>query len=143
MRARELMTENPSCATPDKSLQDAARMMRDEDVGIVPVVEDMDSKRLRGVITDRDITVRCVAEGKQDATVGDCMTSDVRSVKPDSDVDEIIRIMQEDRIRRVMVVENDKIVGVVAQADLARAAERDRELEKKMDRALESISQPA
>ncbi len=143
MRARELMTENPSCVTPGKSLQDAARMMRDEDVGIVPVVEDMDSKRLRGVVTDRDITVRCVAEGKHDATVGDCMTSDVRSVKPDSDVDEIIKIMQEDRIRRVMVVDNDKIVGVVAQADLARAAERDKDLEKKMDRALESISQPA
>ena len=143
MKARELMTENPSCTTPEKSLQDAARMMRDEDVGIVPVVEDMDSKRLRGVVTDRDIAVRCVAEGKQNATVGDCMTSEVRSVRPDSDVDEIIRIMQEDRIRRVMVVDNDRIVGVVAQADLARAAERDRELEKKMDRALESISQPA
>jgi len=137
------MTENPSCTTPEKSLQDAARMMRDEDVGIVPVVEDMDSKRLRGVVTDRDIAVRCVAEGKQNATVRDCMTSEVRSVRPDSDVDEIIRIMQEDRIRRVMVVDNDRIVGVVAQADLARAAERDRELEKKLDRALESISQPA
>jgi CBS domain-containing protein len=121
MKARDIMTSNPECVTREDSLQRAARLMRDADVGSLPVVEDTRSMRLVGLITDRDIVVRHVAEeNSPDCTVGDHMTSDrLYSVSPDDDVDSVMNTMKTQQVRRVPVVENDRIVGMVAQADIA------------------------
>src|SRR5690606_12430894 len=77
MRAMDIMTENPEVVTPDSSIMEVARRMRDLDVGIIPVVDSEEKMRLRGVITDRDIVIRCIADGKESKSrVNDCMTAD-------------------------------------------------------------------
>ena len=117
---RDLMTSNPSTIEPDKTVADAAKLMRDEDAGLVPIVE---GQKLVGTITDRDIAIRVVAEGKdpQSTTVRDVMTSRLVTVDPDQDLDEALRLMAEHQVRRLPVVEEDgKLVGIVAQADVAK-----------------------
>jgi CBS domain-containing protein len=117
---RDLMTSNPSTIEPDKTVADAAKLMRDEDAGLIPIVE---GQKLAGTITDRDIAIRVVAEGKdpQSSTVRDVMTSRLVTVDPDQDLDEALRLMAEHQVRRLPVVEEDgKLVGIVAQADIAK-----------------------
>jgi CBS domain-containing protein len=117
---RDLMTSNPSTIEPDKTVADAAKLMRDEDAGLIPIVE---GKKLAGTITDRDIAIRVVAEGKdqQSTTVRDVMTSRLVTVDPDQDLDEALRLMAKHQVRRLPVVEEDgKLVGIVAQADIAK-----------------------
>jgi CBS domain-containing protein len=116
----DLMTSNPSTIEPDKTVADAAKLMRDEDAGLIPIVE---GQKLAGTITDRDIAIRIVAEGKdpQSSTVRDVMTSRLVTVDPDQDLDEALRLMAEHQVRRLPVVEEDgKLVGIVAQADIAK-----------------------
>jgi CBS domain-containing protein len=118
---RELMTSNPTTVRPESPVADAARLMGSEDVGSLPVVEgDM----LVGVVTDRDIAVRIVAEGKdpQSTTVGDIQSSDPVTVTPDQGLDEALSEMAHHQVRRLPVVEGQKLVGVLAQADVAREA---------------------
>jgi len=106
-------------------LQQVARLMTQYDCGAIPVVEDEQSKRLVGIITDRDITCRAVAEGQNPfaATAGDRMTSPVFAVTPDTDVNDCIHQMEEHQIRRMPVQDrNGNCCGMVAQADIARAA---------------------
>ncbi|HEY8470760.1 MAG TPA: CBS domain-containing protein, partial [Longimicrobiales bacterium] len=125
MKARDIMTSDLKVVTPNDPVSRAAEIMRDANVGIIPVVEDTSSMRLRGVITDRDIAVRHVAERHtQECRVGDHMTSDrIDTVRPDTDVDEVVRLMERDQIRRIPVVdEGQRLVGIIAQADLAREA---------------------
>ena len=122
MLARDLMTREPAVVTPDEPIQHAAAVMRDRDVGFVPVVADRQSMRLRGVVTDRDIAIRGVAEhfapGRR---VGDVMTDGpIDAVGPDADARAVLALMARDRIRRVPVVDAGRLVGVIAQADLAR-----------------------
>lgn len=118
-RVRDIMTENPVSVRPDSPVVEAARLMASEDVGSLPVV---DGDRLVGVVTDRDITVRVVAEGRDAGatTVGDIASSDPVTVEPDSDLDEALREMARNQVRRIPVVEGDRLVGIVAQADVAR-----------------------
>jgi CBS domain-containing protein len=121
------MTSNPSTLRADASVVEAARLMRDEDAGIVPVVEDGD--RLEGVITDRDIAIRVVAEGRDpnEAKVRDAMSDRLVTIDPDQDVDEAMRLMGEHQVRRLPVCEEDgRLVGVLAQADVARHGEDSR-----------------
>jgi len=142
MKAKDLMTHTPECVTRDDTVQQAARIMRDLDVGFVPVVEDRKTMRLAGVITDRDIAIRCVAEGYRDgSTVGDHMTTGfIARVAPEADVDEVVKQMQERRIRRIPVVEGeDKLVGVIAQADVATEVPDAEEVAQTVAR----ISEPA
>jgi CBS domain-containing protein len=116
----DLMTSNPSTIEPDKTVADAAKLMRDEDAGLIPIVE---GQKLAGTITDRDIAIRVVAEGKdpQSSTVRDVMTSRLVTVDPDQDLDEALRLMAEHQVRRLPVVEEDgRLVGIVAQADIAK-----------------------
>jgi len=116
----DLMTSNPSTIEADKTVVDAAKLMRDEDAGLIPIVE---GQKLAGTITDRDIAIRVVAEGKdpQSSTVRDVMTSRLVTVDPDQDLDEALRLMAEHQVRRLPVVEEDgKLVGIVAQADIAK-----------------------
>jgi CBS domain-containing protein len=120
MKARDLMTSNPECVTADESIQRAAQIMRDKDVGSVPVVDDRSSMRLAGVITDRDIAIRHVAEGHSGSdAVRTHMSGNVRSVGPDASTDEVLNAMRDAKVRRVPVVEGDRLVGIIAQADIA------------------------
>ena len=120
MNVRELMTASPTTCRPDTGLQEAAKKMADEDCGCLPVV-DGDNKPV-GVITDRDITCRIVAQGKNplDLTVSDCMTSPVISVSENSDLRECCQLMEDNQVRRLPVVdESGACCGMVAQADIA------------------------
>ena len=143
MRAREIMTENPQTVTAGESLRKAAEMMRDLDVGFIPVIDDSGANRIRGVITDRDITMRHVAEGHGDGcTVGDHMTQTATTVGPDEDVDVVMQRMQREQIRRIPVVEGeDRLVGVISQADLAVRFGPDKTIE--VEETVEKISEPA
>ncbi len=123
MHVREVMTANPTCCGPDTSLQEVAKMMVDEDCGCLPVV-DKDMKPV-GTITDRDITCRTVAEGRNplDLTAADCMSSPVISVSQDSDLEECCRLMEDNQLRRLLVVDaSGACCGIVAQADIALKA---------------------
>jgi CBS domain-containing protein len=124
MKVRELMSSNPICATPDTSLRDIARMMCDHDCGEIPIVSDTSTRRVIGVVTDRDITCRTVARGQNplELSATDCMTTPVATVETDATVDDCCRIMESRQIRRVPVVDHGSCIGIVSQADLARRA---------------------
>ena len=119
---QDLMTSNPKTIASDSSVVEAAKIMRDEDVGIVPIV---DGDRLVGTITDRDIAIKVVAEGKdiQSTTAGQVASRDLVTVDPQQDLDEALRLMAQHQVRRLPVVEEDgRLVGILAQADVAREA---------------------
>lgn len=143
MNARDLMTENPDCVTEGDTIRTAAQKMRDLNVGLIPVVDDATSKRLRGVITDRDLAIRHVAEGHDgDCTVGDEMSRDrLVTVTPDDSLDTVMSRMRDGQVRRVPVVENDAIIGIIAQADLA--VDTGSSDAKEVERTVEKISEPA
>jgi len=120
-QVRELMTESPRTVPPDASAVDAAKVMQNEDAGVVPIVED--DGRLVGVVTDRDIALRVVAEGREpDSTkVAEIASQNLATVDPQQDIDEALRLMAEHQVRRLPVVEEDgRLVGILAQADVAR-----------------------
>ena len=120
-----IMTENPKCCAPDTSLVEVAKMMVEVDCGCIPVVDE-NSKPI-GMITDRDITVRTVAKGKNplDLTAGKVMTSDVFTVTPETSIEECCRVMEQKQVRRIAVVDAEGICcGMVAQADVAHYASR-------------------
>ena len=124
-QVRELMTANPTTCEPSTTVVDAARVMASEDVGPVPIV---DGGRLVGIVTDRDIVVRVIAEGQDpsSATIGDIASSDLVTVAAETDLEEAERLMAQHQVRRLPVVEGDRLVGIVAQADIARALDEER-----------------
>jgi CBS domain-containing protein len=130
------MTENPSTCEPNTPVVEAAKVMAREDVGPIPVVE---GGRLKGLVTDRDLVVRVLAEGRdpQSTTVGEVATSDVVTIAPDADLDEALRLLASNQVRRLPVVEGDRLVGIVAQADVARHAQ-----EVQTGEIVEEISRP-
>lgn len=133
--AREVMTRHVKSAHLDSRLREVARIMKDEDCGIVPVVDERG--RLRGVLTDRDIVIRTLAEGRppDDMRARDVMTDDVEAVTPDEDVHGIIAMMGRRQVRRVPVVErDDRLVGIISMADIATRAHYDEELQEALDR---------
>ena len=139
MRAQEIMTRNPSTVTPESKLTDAARLMREQDVGIVPVVESSGSRKLVGVVTDRDIAIRHVGEGHDSANcpVSEAMSSSLVTAREDEDIERVMETMGREQLRRIPVVdERGELVGIVAQADIAREV-RD---EKKVEETVEKIS---
>jgi CBS domain-containing protein len=115
---RDAMTEEPRSIDASASVVEAARLMREQHIGSLPVTED---ERLVGMITDRDITTRVVAESAvlETTSVGDVYSRDLISVEPNSDLEEALRLMARHQVRRLPVVENDRLVGMVAQADIA------------------------
>jgi CBS domain-containing protein len=133
---RDLMTENPSSCAPSTSVVEVAKVMAREDVGSVPVV---DNGKLLGVATDRDLVVRVLAEGRDpDGTaVGDVASSDVATVSPDDSLADALKLLARHQIRRLPVVEGDQLVGIVAQADIARHAD-----EVQTGEVVEQISKP-
>ena len=117
MNIRDVMTPNPRTVSPQDSIQNAARIMRDEDTGVVPVV---DNGKPVGVITDRDIVVRAVAEGGQlNRPVRDIVTSELVAATPDMSVSEATELMSAHQVRRLPVVENNRLVGIVSIGDIA------------------------
>jgi CBS domain-containing protein len=117
---QEAMTSNPTAITPDTTVQEAARLMKSEDVGALPVVED---GRLTCVVTDRDLAIRGLAEGTSPQTpVRDVASKDVATIDPQQSLEEAARLMAEHQVRRLPVVEEDgRLVGMLAQADVAKA----------------------
>ena len=118
---RDVMTPNPATVEASTSILEAAKTMAGEDVGPLPVTE---GGRLVGIVTDRDIVVRVLAEGRdpQSTTVADIASSELVTVSPDDDLDQALRKMASSQVRRLPVVEGDRIIGIVAQADVARQA---------------------
>ena len=139
MKARELMTKNPECVTRQDSLQRAAQIMRDSDTGFVPVVDSTEGMRLQGVITDRDIAVRHVAEGHgNECKVEEAMsTGELRFCSPDDSDRDVMDAMKSAQVRRIPVVENDRLVGIISQADLALE-----DKDSKVGETVEKISEP-
>jgi CBS domain-containing protein len=134
------MTREPACCTQDTSAEDAARMMRDHDCGVIPVVASEDSKTLVGVVTDRDIALRGVGEGRgPDVPVGELMTRSPESCSPDADVREVAQLMKEKRVRRVPIIDAaGHLVGIIAQADVALKVGNEQEVGE----LVEHISEP-
>jgi CBS domain-containing protein len=127
MQVRNVMTADPACCISETALQEVAQMMVDHDCGEIPVVENKETKLPIGVITDRDIVCRTVARGLNplDLTVADCMTKPCVTVTPDMSVEECSRIMEENKIRRVPVVDAAGCCcGIVALADIALRAQK-------------------
>ena len=138
MKAKDIMTQNPRVVTPDTSVQEAARLMQREDTGVLPVVESEQSRRLVGMITDRDIAIRVVAEGKSSASVRDAMSSGVQTAKPDDDAKQVMDLMAREQVRRIPIVdESGAVVGIVAQADIVREGD-----DKRAEQTIEAIAQP-
>jgi CBS domain-containing protein len=134
---RDAMTKDPRSIGAAESVVDAARAMREEDIGSLPITDD---EQLVGMITDRDITTRVVSEAADPKTtsVGDVCSRDVISVEADNDHEEALALMARHQVRRLPVVENGRLVGIVAQADIART-----ENEKKTGELVEAISEPS
>jgi CBS domain-containing protein len=134
VKVQDVMTRNPRSVTPDSTARDAAQLMKQEGVGIVPVVE---GARLVGVVTDRDIAIRIVGEGRNaDAKVRDVMSSkQLATCRPDEDVDVVMETMAKEQVRRIPIVdERGSLVGIVAQADIVLKARNDSKAEKTVER---------
>ena len=136
---RDAMTEDPRSISQSESVVEAARLMRKEDVGSLPITDD---EKLVGMITDRDITTRVAAEAANPSTtsVGDVCSRDPVSVEPDNDLEDALQLMARHQVRRLPVVENGRLVGIVAQADVALAL---KENEQKTGELVEAISEPS
>ena len=134
---RDAMTEDPRSIGPSASVVEAAQLMREEHIGALPITDD---EQLLGMITDRDITTRVVAEAADPkaTSVGDVCSRDVISVEADKDHEEALELMARHQVRRLPVVENGMLVGIVAQADIAL-----RENETKTGELVEAISEPS
>lgn len=143
MRARDVMTAHPSVVTPDETILKAAQVMRDRKIGLLLVIDDLQHRRLLGLLTDRDVVVRCVAAGHDAAcTVREHMTrSHLTTVQLDDEVSLAAERMMRDRVRRLPVVaEGGRVVGVVALADLAaRLRPGDPELVERIERQTSTV----
>src|SRR5207249_5260224 len=138
MKVADIMTKDPETVGPGTYIGDVAQMMRDLDVGIIPVVSDGE---LMGVITDRDITIRVTAAGLSpfEVTVQDFISPNPVSVSPDDEVDEARKLMADHQIRRLLVTEGNKLVGIVSLGDVAT---RDRAEDAQTGQVLEEVSEP-
>src|SRR5205085_4791807 len=123
MKVQDVMTRDPVCLTPGATIREAAQLMQREDIGIVPVVDEPARKRLVGVVTDRDIAIRVVAEGRDSGTrVSEIMsTSQLATCAADDDVNEAMEAMASEQVRRIPIVDDrGSLIGIVAQADIVR-----------------------
>lgn len=138
MKVKDIMTKSVAYVNPATTVVEAAQLMQKHNVGSIPV---MDQNGVIGIVTDRDIVVRNVAHGRspQSTPVSDVMTSQVTTASPDMDVDDVSRLMAQQQIRRMPVIENNKLVGIVALGDMAA----DTRFDTEASAALTEISRPA
>lgn len=118
----DIMAKSPARCTPETTLPEVARLMVDYDCGAIPVVQSQDAPKPIGIVTDRDIVVRLVAEGKcpLEATARDAMSDAPVTVRPDASIEDVARLMEENQVRRILVAdENGALLGIVSQADIA------------------------
>lgn len=129
---RDIMTKSVKTATRADSLQTVARLMRDGDMGSVPIVED---GKLVGIVTDRDLVVRSIADGKDASTsIAEAMTTDIFSVRPDDFAFEAIRLMGDRQVRRIPVVDDEgRLAGIIAMADIALEMEDQQEIAETLE----------
>ena len=142
MLCKEVMTDKPVCCLPDEPVSAAARVMRREDVGAVPVINDEQKRQLIGIVTDRDLAIKVVAESRDpnQTNISEVMTSTIIACLEGDDVSAAIKTMEEHQIRRLPVVDADgRIIGIISQADVAT---RLHEPEKTAE-MVEEISQAA
>jgi CBS domain-containing protein len=135
------MTKDPVSVTPGATIREAAQIMKRDNIGVVPVIDASESKRLVGIVTDRDIAIRIVADGRDGATrVSEVMsTSRLATCTPDDDVDDVMEAMASEQVRRIPIVDaRGSLVGIVAQADIVRKAD-----DGKAERTVEEISRPS
>jgi CBS domain-containing protein len=142
MNVRDIMSQDVACCTAETPLQEVAQMMIDRDCGAIPVVDDIDNRRLLGVVTDRDIVTRVVAQGydANDKTASDCMSTPVFTLPLDASLEEAEATLQEHQVRRLPVIDssNGACCGMLAQADIARYAPSGETAE-----TVKRVSQPA
>ncbi len=134
----EVMSDRPRAVTPQTPVREAARLMEEEDIGSLPVVDE--GKRLVGIVTDRDVAIRVVGRGldPESTHVGEVASTDVVALSPDDDLDEALKLMAREQVRRLpIVVREYELVGVIAQADIARAGK-----EKPTGEVVQAISEP-
>jgi CBS domain-containing protein len=118
----DVMTKNPVCAQPDDTVASVAKLMKERDIGPVPIVEDKISKKLLGIVTDRDLAIKVVAEGRdpKTTTVKEVMTKDVVTCHENDEIESTLEAMSKHQLRRILVVDADNmLVGIIAQADIA------------------------
>jgi len=138
---REVMTPDPACCQATDSIVRVAQCMKTEDVGAVPVVESLSTRKLVGIVTDRDIAVKAVASGRSvdSTTVKEVMTTDVVTCREDEDVDKAVARMAERQVRRLPVVDaGGTMRGIISQADIATRVNQD----KTTGALVEAISEP-
>jgi CBS domain-containing protein len=133
---KDLMTTNPVTCEASTSVVDAAKTMARKDVGPLPVVE---GGRIVGLVTDRDLVIRVLAEGRdpQRTTIGEIASTDLVTITPDTSLEEALKLLAKKQVRRLPVVEGDRVVGIIAQADVARHAD-----EVRTGQVVEEISRP-
>ena len=122
MNCSEVMTKDPSCCLPSDTAFDAAQLMKTEDVGPIPIVGDKQTKKLEGIVTDRDLAMKVVAEGLDPKTtkIEGIMTTGVNTCGPQDDINDAVKLMEENHVRRIPIVDkNDRLLGIIAQADIA------------------------
>ena len=141
MRIDEIMTRDPACVTPGTTVREVAQLMQREDTGVVPVGETAGDRKLVGVVTDRDIALRIVAEGRgADTRVSEIMSgSRIATASPNDSVDDVLGTMGREQVRRIPIVdERGSLVGIVSQADVSRKAKN----EGRVEDTIERISEP-
>ncbi|OGO31562.1 MAG: hypothetical protein A2136_10900 [Chloroflexi bacterium RBG_16_54_11] len=141
MKCSVVMTKDPTCCLPSDSVSSAARLMREENVGSLPVIETLESKKLVGIITDRDLAIQVVANVCDSRTpmVADVMTRQVVTCRADDDLKKALDAMGEHQLRRIPVVDDDnRIVGIISQADIATRIDEPEETAQ----VVKEISQP-
>ena len=141
MRVQDVMTKDPAFVTPGATIREAAQIMQRENVGIIPVVEEKGDKRLVGVVTDRDIAIRVVAEGRDGAArVSEIMsTSRLATCSPDDSVNDAMEAMATEQLRRIPIVDDrGSLIGIIAQADIVRKANDT----GRAERTVQQISEP-
>ena len=137
----DIMTQDPTCCAAGDPVMEAVEIMKNEDVGVVPIVEDLTSKKIVGIITDRDIVLNVVAAGKdaKSAVLQDVMTRNPVTVRPDDAIQNALDFMSQHQIRRIPVVDGkSRVVGIIAQADIANRMD----IPEKFEKVVENISQP-
>jgi CBS domain-containing protein len=142
MKCSEIMTKDPSCCLPSDTVFEAAQLMKSEDVGPIPIVNDKETKKLEGIVTDRDLAMKVFAEGldPKNTRVEEVMTTGVVTCSPDDNANNVLELMEQHQVRRIPIVDDsDRLVGIISQADIATRMEAP----KKTAEVLEEISRAA
>jgi len=144
MNCSEVMTRDPNCCLPTDTVFDAAQLMKSENVGPIPIVNDREKNKLEGIVTDRDLALKVVAEGldPKDTRVREVMTTGVVTCRADDNVNDALDLMEQHQLRRIPIVDgNDRLVGIIAQADIAtrlEAPEKTAEVVEEISKAASS-----